>query len=166
MDAGRWVGKRAERAMLTSSVLSSVYRAVRETRRLQRRALPLPLVFRVQGYSMAPTLQPGDWLWVNTNTTVPPRPEELVVIRHPKANPRMLVKRVRSCGQSTFSVGSDDPTEGHDSRFFGPLTKSHFVGRVRFYWRPRRDFVGRPDSPGAPVGTNSNRASKRAAPFV
>ena len=103
-----------------------------------RRAVRWPLILRVQGYSMAPTLLPGDWLWVDTNTAALPRPDDLVVIRHPKAQERMLVKRVRSCGLSTFSVGSDDPAEAQDSRHFGPLGSSHFVGRVRFCWPRRR----------------------------
>ena len=86
---------------------------------------------------MTPTLQPGDWLWVTTDTASPPRPEELVVIRHPDAADRILIKRVRSCGLASFSVGSDNPAAGTDSRHFGSLDLSHFVGRVRFSW-PRR----------------------------
>ena len=117
--------------------VKTTHGALREFGLLVRRTLRLPLILRVQGYSMAPTLLPGDWLWVDTNTVVPPRPEELVVIRHPRAYERMLVKRVRSRGLSAFSVGSDDPTAAQDSRHFGPLDPSHFVGRVRFSW-PRR----------------------------
>lgn len=113
-------------------------RALSELGPAVRRALRLPLILRVEGYSMTPTLQPGDWLWVDTNTAAMPRPEELVVIRHPTAHARLLVKRVRSCGQTTFSVGSDDPTTAQDSRHFGPICPAGFIGRVRFSWPRRR----------------------------
>lgn len=150
MDARRRVSRRTrERNLLERFTAKTAYRALCKLGPSVRRALRLPLILRVEGYSMTPTLQPGDRLWVDTNTVGMPRPEELVVIRHPTANERILVKRVRSCGRTTFSVGSDDPTAAQDSRHFGPVGPSDFVGRVRFVWPRRR----------RPAGTSSARRS-------
>lgn len=78
---------------------------------------------------MAPALSSGDWLCVDTWSRRP-QPGELVVVRDPQRPGHLLVKRVRSVGQASFAVGSDDPTSGRDSRHFGSLSASHLLGKV------------------------------------
>ncbi len=96
---------------------------------------PRPRIVRVLGRSMLPTLQPGDWLLVRSATDMLPRPGELVVIRHPRVPDTLLVKRVRSRGAFTFSVGSDNPLEANDSRHFGPVASRALIGQVVGCWR-------------------------------
>ena len=96
-----------------------------------------PSLFRVSGHSMTPTLNPGDWVLTNPVNSESPQPGELVVIRSPEDARRTLVKRVRSIGARTFSVGSDNPLDGRDSRHFGPVRPEHFLGRVIAVWRAR-----------------------------
>ena len=84
----------------------------------------------VEGGSMAPTLAPGDILWIDTSPRGLPAIDELVMVRDPVDSTRLLIKRVRSRGGNSFAVGSDDPTQGRDSRHFGSLDATHLVGRV------------------------------------
>lgn len=99
-------------------------------------AEPWPLLIKVAGRSMVPALAPGDWILVRKSSDGLPQPGEVVIIRHPVANEKILVKRVRSNGQKTFSVGSDNPFEGSDSRHFGSLPAEACLGRVVGCWRP------------------------------
>ncbi|MEM9489995.1 MAG: S26 family signal peptidase [Myxococcota bacterium] len=93
--------------------------------------------YRVEGYSMAPSLIPGDVVWTEIGLPGLPTPGDVVVVRDPQERRRILVKRIRSRGAETFSVGSDDPTCGRDSRHFGPLRAGHLIGRALFAWSPR-----------------------------
>ncbi len=86
--------------------------------------------YRVEGDSMSPSLLPGDLIWVTTYTRGLPSPGDVVVVRDPQDLQRILVKRARSCGAVTFSVGSDNPTSGRDSRHFGSLGIEHLIGRA------------------------------------
>ena len=99
-------------------------------------------LFRVSGHSMWPTFHPGDWLCVRLcphgAPGALPQPGQIVLLRDPASTQRLLVKRVRSLGDATFAVGSDDPTQGRDSRHFGSLSAEHLVGHVVFSW-PRRN---------------------------
>ena len=87
-------------------------------------------LFRVRGHSMCPALAHGDWLLVDAAPRGLPAVDSLVVVLDPEEN-RVLVKRVRSRGNASFSVGSDDPNVGRDSRHFGSLSHQHLLGRVR-----------------------------------
>lgn len=83
---------------------------------------------------MEPTLVAGDVLWIDTSAHGLPEVGELVLIQDPQEPARDMVKRVRSRGQASFSVGSDDPTQGRDSRHFGSLRLEHLRGHVVGVW--------------------------------
>lgn len=82
---------------------------------------------------MLPTLADGDLVLVDPHL----RPEigAIVVAREPRVG-RVLVKRVRSRGDATVALGSDDPTQGRDSRHFGSVPLRHVVGSVTVAYRP------------------------------
>ena len=90
-------------------------------------------MFRVTGHSMAPTLNDGDRVFVRRGVSLP-SPGDVVVARHPTEPTTLLIKRVRSVTDTTFAVGSDDPTAGTDSRHFGSLSQEHLVGSVVATW--------------------------------
>ena len=92
--------------------------------------------YRVKGHSMSPLLSPGDLIWVDTQVHALPSLGDVVVVRDPRTRRRILVKRARSRGTATFSVGSDSPTCGRDSRHFGPLRIEHLIGRAMYAWSP------------------------------
>ena len=81
---------------------------------------------------MAPTLEHGGWLCVDVGSDSLPNPGQLVVVRDPTEPGRILVKRVRSRGDATFAVASDDPCSGRDSRHFGSLAREQRVRRVLY----------------------------------
>ncbi|MEM7675359.1 MAG: S26 family signal peptidase [Myxococcota bacterium] len=126
------------------------------------RGEPWPLLIKVAGRSMTPTLEPGDWLLVRkdrpqqqpdaahlkssasgNDTPSLPTPGEIVLVRHPHEADKILVKRVQSNGQKTFTVGSDNPFEGKDSRHFGSLPAEACLGYVVGSWRPRSSMLSR-----------------------
>ncbi len=77
---------------------------------------------------MTPTLADGDLILVRQHDALPVI-GALVAVRHPHTD-LMMVKRVRSRGAHTFAVGSDNPTEGTDSRHFGSLPPEKLEGLV------------------------------------
>lgn len=92
--------------------------------------------YRVAGDSMSPCLVDGDLVWVETRVDGLPSPGEVVVVRDPCSPARVLIKRTRSRGEATFSVGSDDPASGRDSRHFGSLSVDQLIGRALAAWSP------------------------------
>jgi hypothetical protein len=99
---------------------------------------------------MAPTLVPGDGLYVDPRAyrSRRPRPGEIVVTRDPALSSRHLVKRVgfvpdgpRPPGGTEIPSGSvyllgDDPSASRDSREFGPVPLTLLVGRAYACYRP------------------------------
>ena len=94
------------------------------------KSFPLIRPFRVQGESMLPTLHEGDLIWVRVGHQARPQPGDVVVLKHPTNRDLILVKRVRSCSNKTFSVGGDNPAFSRDSRHFGSVPYERFIGRV------------------------------------
>jgi nickel-type superoxide dismutase maturation protease len=92
----------------------------------------------VEGRSMAPTLQPGDWLLADPEAyrDRTPRLGELVLVPDPREAQRLLVKRVVGHGaQGWLVVGGDHPAASTDSRTFGALDPATVEGRPWFrYW--------------------------------
>lgn len=86
--------------------------------------------YRVEGSSMAPTLEPDDCVFLKRTTAKLPEPGTLVVVSDPERRGATLIKRVRSHGDDTFSVMSDNPSEGRDSRHFGSLSPTALLGQV------------------------------------
>jgi signal peptidase I len=106
--------------------------------------------FRVADCSMAPTLLPGDRLYVDPAAfrEYPPARGDLVVVRDPTLASRFLVKRVAFlAGESPTTEGppvparsvyvlGDDPAQSRDSRAFGAVPLEQVVGHAWFRYAP------------------------------
>jgi inner membrane protease subunit 2 len=108
-----------------------------------------PFRTAVAGESMAPTLEPGDWL-----VAVAPCPRLLrhgavVVVEHPDRPGFELVKRLTGLpgdqmgalglGPGQIWIRGDRAEASSDSRWFGPVEASRIRGVVLFrYWPPAR----------------------------
>ena len=97
----------------------------------------------VEGSSMQPTLEPGDWLLVDpaAYATAPPAVGDLVLVPDPRDPARLLVKRVAEVdddGRELFVAG-DRHEASTDSRAFGSVSTSTVRGGPWFrYWPLRR----------------------------
>ena len=97
----------------------------------------------VEGDSMRPTLEPGDWLLADPAAygSEAPTVGDLVLVPDPRATDRLLVKRVAEVhdGGRELMVIGDAHDESTDSLAFGSVTTSTVEGRPWFrYWPPRR----------------------------
>lgn len=78
---------------------------------------------------MTPTLLPGQFVLVNTARR--PGVGELVLAKHPDREGIVVVKRVGSIADDgRFVLASDNPTEGTDSRTWGPVDPTLIEGTV------------------------------------
>jgi signal peptidase I len=111
-----------------------------------------PFRVEVQGPSMAPTLEAGDWAIATAVRRA--RVGDVVVVVHPQHPDLEMVKRVRfgpgdvlpdgsTLAVDTYWVEGDDPEHSTDSRAFGPVRAAALRGRVRFVYLPaeRRRFL-------------------------
>jgi len=93
----------------------------------------------VEGHSMAPALQTGDWLLADPRayTQSAPLVGDLVLVPDPRQRSRLLVKRVAEVlddGRRLYVTG-DAPEASTDSGDFGPVETSLVEGRPWFrYW--------------------------------
>ena len=125
-------------------------------------AMGLWLMFRrpfrvaVEGQSMAPALEPGDFLIAARSGLM--RRGALVVVEHPGRPGYEMVKRLAGMpgdevggaplGADRFWILGDDPEASTDSRAFGAVSRDAIRGVVLFrYWPPSR--IG-------PVGRSSS----------
>ena len=98
----------------------------------------------VSGHSMEPTLRDGDWLLVDPDAylTKRPQPRELVVARDPRAEGRVIIKRVVDSGDLGLYVAGDHPAHSGEAQEIGRLLDAHVIGRPWLrYWPPAR--IGR-----------------------
>lgn len=89
--------------------------------------------FRVTGASMYPLLRPGDEVLVDPRAyrKMPPRPGDIIVMRHPFRKGVRVVKRVTEVFEDgRFLVRGDDPLESEDSRTFGAVAPESIIGKV------------------------------------
>lgn len=98
---------------------------------------------RVEGTSMQPTLQPGDFLSVRALRPGEPTRGQLVVVR---LDEREVVKRViaepgeRGLQANEFWVEGDNVAASTDSRAAGPVTRDAIAGVVRARYKPLRSM--------------------------
>lgn len=108
----------------------------------------------VTGASMAPALQPGDRLLVESLTYAlrAPRRGEIVLAPDPRQPERELIKRVASVGPAGIDLHGDRPAASTDSRAFGAVPVADVQWRVALrYWPPLRiGAVGSATGTGAP----------------
>jgi nickel-type superoxide dismutase maturation protease len=103
----------------------------------------------VRGRSMVPTLEPGDWLLVETWTyrRRAPRVGEVVVTPDPRSPARELVKRVAAVEEGQVRLRGD-AARSTDSRRFGAVPLEEVRSRAAFrYWPPTRaGFIATTDT--------------------
>jgi signal peptidase I len=101
--------------------------------------------------SMAPTIEPGDWLLLDPTATGWPRVRSVVVFREPESD-LLAIKRVAARGGQHVSIEEGllhlEPDEAWllgdadessvDSRRYGPVTFDRYVGRAWFRYAPLR----------------------------
>jgi nickel-type superoxide dismutase maturation protease len=95
----------------------------------------------VEGRSMSPTLEPGDWLLADPDAyaQAPPTEGDLVLVPDPREPTRLLVKRVSEVHGSELFISGDTPDQSTDSRVFGSVDVSDVEGQPWFcYWPLRR----------------------------
>jgi signal peptidase I len=106
-----------------------------------------PFRVEVEGTSMVPELEPGDWLVATRPGRL--RPGDLVVVEHPERPGFELVKRLSTLpggsvgalvlGPGQYWVTGDQTGSSTDSTWFGPVGARHIRGVIRLrYWPPWR----------------------------
>jgi len=103
-----------------------------------------PFRMEVEGPSMRPALEPGDWAIAIVPARV--RRGDIVVVEHPERPRLEIVKRVVNVSGDVTPDGfplvdqvwieGDEPESSTDSRQFGPVAIDRVRGRVRLVWWP------------------------------
>ncbi|MCH8850829.1 MAG: nickel-type superoxide dismutase maturation protease [Chloroflexi bacterium] len=90
--------------------------------------------FIVEGESMAPSVSPGERVFVIKAAYWfgKPMPGDLVVLRDPRKPERLLIKRIDEAHGNSFEVAGDNVDASTDSRTFGPVPASLILGKVWF----------------------------------
>jgi nickel-type superoxide dismutase maturation protease len=103
-----------------------------------------PVRVEIEGPSMSPTLEPGDWALAVAVGQL--RRRDVVVIEHPTRPGFEVVKRIIALPGELTSVGrllrsdefwveGDNRGASTDSRQFGPVTRDRVRARIRLvYW--------------------------------
>ncbi|CAN5149272.1 hypothetical protein BH24ACT1_BH24ACT1_06610 [soil metagenome] len=92
----------------------------------------------VRGWSMAPSLRPGDRMVAVRG--LEGRPGDIVAVHDPRVPTRMLVKRVAAVdADHRLFLAGDAPSASTDSRSFGPVLPSSVAGRVVWRYWPWED---------------------------
>jgi len=109
-----------------------------------------PFRVAVEGSSMSPTLEPGDYLVATRPGRI--RRGDVVVLAHPRL-PLEVVKRVsslpgeaaegRDLGPDEYLVVGDNPDRSTDGRAFGPILGASIRGVVRWRYWPRPSLLRR-----------------------
>lgn len=110
-----------------------------------------PRRVKVEGYSMAPTLLPGDKLLVVPVAHL--RGGQILALADPRDTRRLLVKRLLHVTPLGLDVRGDNPPSSTDSRQLGLLSRSSVKGRV--LWR-----YGPPERVGPPAGSGRSGAPR------
>ena len=101
-----------------------------------------PFRVLVEGRSMEPALEDGDWVLVDPDAFLSrsPRPGDLVLAPDPREPARVLIKRVgEATSDGRLTILGDAPDASTDSRVFGAIDPVLVRGRPWFrYWPLRR----------------------------
>jgi nickel-type superoxide dismutase maturation protease len=104
-----------------------------------------PFWIEIEGSSMRPTLEPGDWAVALRTRRI--GVGQVVVVEHPERRGFELVKRItvipgegspdgRELDPGQVWVEGDAPGASTDSRSFGPIGADGVRGRVVLVWWP------------------------------
>jgi nickel-type superoxide dismutase maturation protease len=92
----------------------------------------------IEGRSMQPALEPGDWLLVDPDAYTQRSPEagDLILAPDPRQSDLLLLKRVGSVdADGRLELLGDAPDASTDSRTFGSIDPATVQGRPWFrYW--------------------------------
>jgi nickel-type superoxide dismutase maturation protease len=94
--------------------------------------------YTVRGNSMQTTYESGDTIYVNRLAYLFKKPKmgDIVVIKHPHKNIR-LIKRVVKMVPEGYFVTGDNRRYSADSRYFGPIKHQNIIGKVYAETKPR-----------------------------
>ena len=101
----------------------------------------------VEDESMLPSFVPGDRLLIDPRVGRPLRPGDVVAVRDPEQEGRLLLKRVRRLevvpssggalpGPDLVFVEGDNADRSRDSRQFGPIARDRIVGVAWYRYAP------------------------------
>jgi len=101
--------------------------------------------YRVTGHSMEPTLYPGEFVLATSRSpgeVLEINSGDLVVGRHPADQQILIIKRIgRRTAEGSFTLASDNPAQGTDSRQWGAVKRDLILGRVTLVLnRPRGPY--------------------------
>jgi phage repressor protein C with HTH and peptisase S24 domain len=83
---------------------------------------------------MEPTLATGDRLVAARGRAA--RVGDVVAVRRPGGDRRLMVKRVVAVRGDKVVVAGDNPARSTDSRSFGPVRRREILGRVVYRYAP------------------------------
>jgi signal peptidase I len=102
-----------------------------------------PFRVEIEGDSMEPALQDGDWCMAVAARPGDVRRGDIVVLEHPDRPGFELVKRVHGAGDGEVYVIGDNVEASIDSRDFGPVPTTAVRGRLFGVYRPRLEHLSR-----------------------
>jgi signal peptidase I len=102
-----------------------------------------PFRVEIEGDSMEPALQDGDWCMAVAARPGDVRRGDIVVLEHPDRPGFELVKRVHGAGDGEVYVIGDNVEASNDSRDFGPVPTTAVRGRLFGVYRPRLEHLSR-----------------------
>lgn len=87
------------------------------------------LAFRVEGDSMAPTLNDGDTVLIAPHLKA--KPGDIVLAKHPYKQSVKVLKRVAHVDtDGRYNLIGDNPEASSDSRTFGTVPATDLIGNV------------------------------------
>lgn len=87
-------------------------------------------LMRVQGSSMAPTLNDGDLVIVDQRLSRIPPAGAIVAARPAGLDGKAVVKRVSTVSADQLILLGDNPSESLDSRRLGPVRQEELLGSI------------------------------------
>lgn len=98
----------------------------------------------IRGWSMAPTLLPGDVVLTLPTAGRLVRPGRVVVLRDPAEASHLVVKRVHDVRDDEVFLLGDDPAHSTDGRSWGWLPRAAVRRLVLVRWPDLRSRLHRP----------------------